>query len=74
MEVNDKVVLEMGMHGRRAYAETYTLMEYSENGQMNPVAFTADKDFAEAFINGKEEWPDDGVGVVKIIALTTKVD
>lgn len=72
MSLQDKVVLEMGMHGRRAYAEVYALMEYHEDGLMTPVAITSDKDFAETFIIGEEEWPEDGVGVVKILALPGK--
>jgi len=69
MAINDKTVMEFGQHGKVAYIEAYVLMEYSGNGQMNPIAFTADKDFAEKFLEGTAVWPEDGKGVINILAL-----
>lgn len=69
MAIQDKVEMSFGQHGRVCYFPALVLCEYSENGMMNPVAVTADPDFAEAFLEGDEEWPEDGVGVIKILAL-----
>lgn len=69
MSVQDKIVMNFGMHGRRAYAPVLALMEYHEGTGMVPMAITADEDFAESFIEGNEEWPEDGIGVVKVLAL-----
>jgi hypothetical protein len=67
--VQDKLPLEFGMHGHRAYGPVFVLMEYNPEVGMSPVAITADEEFAEQFIIGKEEWPEDGVGVIRILAL-----
>lgn len=69
MAVQDKIVLNFGMHGHRAWGDVKVLMEYNEESGMVPVAITADEEFAEAFVEGREEWPEDGVGVVKVLAL-----
>lgn len=70
MSVNDKVVMEMGQHGHVGYFEGYVLIRYTDGGRMEPIAVTADKNFAEAYLSGTEEWPDDGVGVIRVLALT----
>ena len=61
--------MEFGQHGKVCYIEAYVLAEFDGDGNMNPIAFTGDKEFAEAFLEGTAEWPEDGVGVVKILAL-----
>jgi hypothetical protein len=72
MAVKDKVVMEFGQHGKVCYIEAYVLCEYTDNGMMNPIAFTGDKEFALAFLDGKAEFPEDGVGVVNIMTLPTE--
>ena len=69
MAVKDKIIMEMGQHGHVGYFPGYILMRYTDKGQMEPVAITADLEFAEAYVNGTAEWPEDGVGVIKILAL-----
>lgn len=69
MSVQDKIVMNFGMHGHRAWAPVMALMEYNPESGMVPVAITADEEFAEAFVEGREEWPEDGVGVLKVLAL-----
>lgn len=67
--VDDKVVMEFGHHGHVCYVEAYVLMRYTEKGLMEPFAFTGDKEFAEAYISGDIDFPEDGVGVIKILSL-----
>jgi hypothetical protein len=74
MKIQDKVVMNHGQHGHVAYFEGYVLVKYTEKGQMEPIAVTADKKFAEAYLDGKEEWPEDGVGVIRILALPMELE
>lgn len=72
MAVQDKVIMQMGEYGHVGYFEGYILMKYTERGQMEPIAVTADKQFAEDYVNGVAEWPEDGVGVIKVLTLIDK--
>ena len=72
MAIQYKILMEMGQHGHVGYFTGYILMKYTDKGQMEPIAITADLEFAEAYVNGTAVWPDDGVGVVKILALPDK--
>ena len=69
--IEDKVMMEMGSYGHLCYVEAYVLMRYTEKGMMEPFAYTGDKEFAEAYIEGKVDLPEDGVGVIRVMSLPT---